>query len=143
MLPAAGIALIRRSDTFFIATANAHGADMSHRGGRPGFVRADASGTIAWPDFQGNNLFNTIGNLTADARAGLLFIDFERGDLLQLSGRVEVIWDGPERDGFAGAKRLLRFFTERHLFRQGRMPLRWRLCEVSPHLAATGVWGAQ
>jgi predicted pyridoxine 5'-phosphate oxidase superfamily flavin-nucleotide-binding protein len=134
------LALIRQSDTFFIATAVAHGADVSHRGGRPGFVQVDAQGVITWPDFQGNNFFNTIGNLLADRRAGLLFIDFERGDLLQLSGRAEVLWDGPEVERFQGAQRMLRFSTERFILRPRALPFRWSLCEASPHLEATGVW---
>jgi predicted pyridoxine 5'-phosphate oxidase superfamily flavin-nucleotide-binding protein len=146
-LPDAALALIRRCDTFFVATAAdvstgaAHGADVSHRGGKPGFVHVDAQGLITWPDFQGNNFFNTIGNLTADGRAGLLFIDFERGDLLHLSGHAQVVWDGPEVAAFSGAKRLLRFAAARHVFRPRALPLRWSLREQSPHLQATGVWG--
>ena len=145
-LPDAALALIRKADTFFIASAvdaahgAAHGADVSHRGGRPGFVRVDAQGNLAWPDFQGNNFFNTIGNLVADPRAGLLFIDFERGDLLHLSGRADVVWDGPELERFQGAKRLLRFASARYLYRPCALPLRWSLSEPSPHLAATGTW---
>lgn len=146
-LPEAAIALIRNADTFFIATASgasgdgAHGADVSHRGGRPGFVRLDAEGRLAWPDFQGNNFFNTIGNIVADGRAGLLFIDFVRGDLLHLSGRAEVDWDSEDVARVQGAKRVLRFTTERHVFRRHALPLRWILSEPSPHLEATGVWG--
>jgi predicted pyridoxine 5'-phosphate oxidase superfamily flavin-nucleotide-binding protein len=146
VMPDAALALIRRCDTFFIASAAetaqgmARGADVSHRGGRPGFAGVDAAGAIVWPDFQGNNFFNTIGNLIADPRAGLLFIDFERGDLLQLSGRAEVVWEGPEVARIEGAKRLLRFIPEHHVFRPGGMPLRWSLRESSPHLDATGTW---
>ena len=146
-LPAPALTLVRRADTFFIATAadkaygTAHAADVSHRGGRPGFVHADDNGTIAWPDFQGNNFFNTIGNIAADGRAGLLFIDFERGDLLHLSGRAETDWEGPDIARVAGAQRVLRFRTEHHVWRPGGLPLRWSLKEQSPHLDATGVWG--
>lgn len=145
-LPDTALALIRRADTFFIATGTvaangpAHAADVSHRGGRPGFVHVDESGMLGWPDFQGNNFFNTIGNLAADGRAGLLFIDFERGDLLHLSGTAGTDWDGPDIALIAGAKRVMRFRTERHVFRPGALPLRWRLKEPSPHLAETGVW---
>lgn len=145
-LPDAARTLVCQADTFFIASAAdagrgvPHGADVSHRGGRPRFVGIDAQGAMVWPDFQGNNFFNTIGNLIADPRAGLLFIDFAHGDLLQLSGRAEVVWNGDEVARFPGAKRLLRFFPERHVFRLGAMPLRWTLNEESPHLAATGTW---
>lgn len=137
-LPDAARTLIRQCDTFFIASAAGDTVDVSHRGGRPGFVQADADGVLMWPDFQGNNFFNTIGNLLVDARAGLLFIDFEQGHLLHLSGHAEVVWEGPRVEGFAGAKRMLRLITERHVFRQGVLPLRWALREPSPHLEATG-----
>lgn len=145
-LPDAAVALIRRADTFFIATGTrpengpVHAADMSHRGGRPGFVHVDDSAALAWPDFQGNNFFNTIGNLVTDGRAGLLFIDFERGDLLHLSGSASTDWEGSDVAHVLGAKRVMRFLTERHLFRPGALPLRWRLKEVSPHLEGTGIW---
>jgi uncharacterized protein len=143
-LPEAALALIRQADTFFIATATeasagaAHGVDVSHRGGRPGFVQVNAQGVMTWPDFQGNNFFNTIGNLVADGRAGLLFIDFEQGDLLHLSGHADVVWEGPEVAAFPGAKRLLRFVPTRHVFRPRALPLRWSLREPSPHLQAMG-----
>lgn len=146
VLPEEALALIRQSDTFFIATAAeastgaAHGVDVSHRGGRPGFVSADADGTLCWPDFTGNNFFNTIGNLEADGRAGLLFIDFAQGDILQMTGRGTVEWEGERLQQFAGAKRLLRFEARRWLLRKGAFPLRWALREQSPHLDNTGVW---
>jgi predicted pyridoxine 5'-phosphate oxidase superfamily flavin-nucleotide-binding protein len=145
-LPEAALALIRHSDTFFIATAAeasngaAHGVDVSHRGGRPGFVSAEADGTLCWPDFTGNNFFNTIGNLEADGRAGLLFIDFAQGDILQMTGRGTVEWEGERLRQFAGAKRLLRFEASRWLLRKGAFPLRWALQEQSPYLENTGVW---
>ncbi|MBV8519333.1 MAG: pyridoxamine 5'-phosphate oxidase family protein [Acidobacteria bacterium] len=88
-------AWIRGADTFFIGTAHPErGADASHRGGRAGFVRADAQ-RVAWDDFPGNNMFNTLGNLAVNPRCGLLFTDFAR--TLQLSGTAEIRWDGSER----------------------------------------------
>lgn len=116
-LDAAARRLIQDADTFFIASAHpaagtptstAEGVDVSHRGGRPGFVRVAADGTLTLPDFSGNRFFNTLGNLALDARAGLLFIDFEQGDLLQLIASAEIVWDGPELAAFEGAERLLR-----------------------------------
>lgn len=126
--PAAALELVAASDTFFIASVGENGADVSHRGGLAGFVQVDAEGLLSWPDFQGNNFFNTIGNLLADERAGLLFIDFERGNLLHLSGRAALHLDG---DG----RRMLRFTPAHWIWRPGAMPWRWRLREVSPHLA--------
>jgi len=141
--------LILGADTFFIATAypsgsesknNAHGVDVSHRGGKPGFVRVDDSVTLTAPDFSGNLFFNTIGNLTVNPRAGLLFIDFESGDLLYLAVEAQVIWEGAEVELYEGAERLLRF----HLIEMKRvtagLPMRWSAAELSPVLAQIGSW---
>jgi uncharacterized protein len=87
-------ALVAGADTFFIATWHpAGGADASHRGGRPGFVRVLDERTLEFPDYPGNNMFNTLGNLRGHPRAGLLFVDFPRGDLLQLTGHAQVQWE--------------------------------------------------
>jgi predicted pyridoxine 5'-phosphate oxidase superfamily flavin-nucleotide-binding protein len=98
------MALIRQADTFFIATASgvrdldgAGGLDVSHRGGPAGFVDldlADGRAVLTFPDFAGNGFFNTFGNLLQEPRAGLVFIDFARGHLLQLSALGLVGWDG-------------------------------------------------
>ena len=95
---------------------------------------------LSWPDFAGNNLFHTLGNLTRDPRASLLFVDFERGDLLCLHGRAEVIWTGAELAAFRGALRLLRFRLERGYAVDDALPLRARSAEPSPQLAGTGSW---
>jgi len=62
--------------------------DASHRGGEPGFVQVLDDNHLLWPDYAGNNHFNTLGNLLVDSRVGLLFVDFAGGHLLQLSGRT-------------------------------------------------------
>lgn len=91
--------LISAADTFFIASANlditagsARGVDVSHRGGAPGFVEIASDGTLIVADYSGNNFFNTIGNLISNPRAGLLFVDFESGDLLYLATHASVVW---------------------------------------------------
>lgn len=87
--------IIRRADTFFVATfADVDGqrrVDVSHRGGEPGFVELDADGRLVIPDYAGNMFFNTLGNIVASGKAGLLFPDFGTGNLLQLSGDAEVL----------------------------------------------------
>jgi uncharacterized protein len=89
--------LVQKADTFFLGTTHAeYGSDASHRGGPAGFVRADAH-TLWWPDFPGNNMFNSLGNLAVDPEAALLFIDFATGRVLQLSGTAEVQWADDER----------------------------------------------
>jgi predicted pyridoxine 5'-phosphate oxidase superfamily flavin-nucleotide-binding protein len=146
-------ALIARADTFFIASAfpqhaadgdeadpAAQGVDVSHRGGLPGFVRVGEDGVLTVPDFTGNRFFHTLGNLSVHPRAGLLFIDFESGDLLHLTATAEIVWDGPEVAAFEGAERLLRLRVEQVLRRPGALPLRWGGAEVSPHLVRMGHW---
>jgi predicted pyridoxine 5'-phosphate oxidase superfamily flavin-nucleotide-binding protein len=89
-------AWVRTSDTFFLATAHPQrGADASHRGGDPGFVTFDGT-RVVFTDYSGNNLFNSLGNLAVNPNCGLLFVDFESGATLQLSGRGRVEWE-PER----------------------------------------------
>ncbi len=103
-------AWIRSADTFFIGSAHAEGgADASHRGGRPGFVHIIGEDLLLFPDYSGNMMFQTLGNLAIDPRAGLLFIDFERGGTLQLTGKASIIWDEKIIASLPGAQRLLLF----------------------------------
>jgi predicted pyridoxine 5'-phosphate oxidase superfamily flavin-nucleotide-binding protein len=139
----AALALVRSADTLFIATAAAGGADVSHRGGRPGFVQASDGGgriVLTLPDFSGNNLFNTLGNIQAQPRAGLLFVDYTHGGLLQLSGSAQIVWDGEALRAFAGARRLLRIGVDAALWRPQALPLRWSAPRYAPQLEATGTW---
>jgi predicted pyridoxine 5'-phosphate oxidase superfamily flavin-nucleotide-binding protein len=117
-------ALVARSDTFFIASAHpGGGADASHRGGRPGFVRVLDDTTLEFPDYPGNNMFNTLGNLLGHPRAGLLFVDFEKGDLVQLTGRARVLWEPATA---------VRVAIEEVLETPGASSLRFELVEPSP-----------
>ncbi len=123
--------LISSSDTFFIATVHPKGgADSSHRGGLPGFVRFLDEDTLAFPDYSGNNMFNTLGNIDANPNTGLLFLNFERGDTLQLSGEACVIWDPARAAEFAGAQRVVEFRIEEIV--ENTVPLRWRFAAYSP-----------
>ncbi|MEO1685159.1 MAG: pyridoxamine 5'-phosphate oxidase family protein [Cyanobacteria bacterium J06631_12] len=139
--------MIAAADTFFIATANqdesagaARGIDVSHRGGQPGFVHINGS-SLTVPDFAGNGYFNTFGNIEVNPRAGLLFIDFENGTLLYLTGSAEVIWDGdPEIAAYAGAERLFRFQLTQGIRVEGSLPLSWSVPEYSRFLESTGPW---
>ncbi|MFI6576446.1 pyridoxamine 5'-phosphate oxidase family protein [Nocardiopsis sp. NPDC050513] len=98
--------LLRRADTFFVATASDTGAaDASHRGGNPGFVSVHSPRLISWPDYVGNAMFMTLGNLWVDGRAGLLVPDWETGDLLQITGTARVRW----ADDSPGARRSVEF----------------------------------
>jgi predicted pyridoxine 5'-phosphate oxidase superfamily flavin-nucleotide-binding protein len=138
--------LITGADTFFVASyIDRDGwrqVDVSHRGGKPGFVRLDDDGVLTIPDFTGNRFFNTLGNLLVNPKAGLVFVDFDTGDLLQLSGDAEVLLDSPETALFLGAERFWRFTPRRFVYRAKALPLRWTLREWSPNSLATGDWAA-
>ncbi|MFC4521021.1 pyridoxamine 5'-phosphate oxidase family protein [Cupriavidus pinatubonensis] len=123
-------ALIASADAFFVASyadrpEAGRQVDVSHRGGEPGFVRIDADGGLTIPDFAGNLFFNTLGNFMVNPTAGVTFADFDTGELLQMSGRVEVIVDSPEIAAFQGAERLWRFFPEKIVRREAALPMRW------------------
>ena len=116
---------IEAADTFFIASVHGHGADASHRGGNPGFVHATSPNELSWRDFPGNSMFLTLGNLSADPRAGLLFLDWTSGAVLQVTGRARTEFD-------AHGERTVRFTVEAVAETPGASPLRWTAPEYSP-----------
>ncbi|GJH19617.1 pyridoxamine 5'-phosphate oxidase family protein [Caballeronia novacaledonica] len=140
-------AMITGADTFFVASyfdrEDGHRqVDVSHRGGKPGFVRLADDGTLTIPDFAGNLFFNTLGNILVNGRAGLVFADFDTGDVLQLAGHAEVLLDSRETAAFQGAERLWRFTPRRIVYRAGALPLRWKARSegASPNSLMTGDW---
>lgn len=118
--------MIREADTFFIATHHLeHGADASHRGGLPGFVHiADPPQTLLIKDYPGNHMFNTLGNLVENKQTGLLFLDFEAGNLLQINGESTVHWEGTER--------FIHFKVRQVRSVIGGFPLQWEFGNYSP-----------
>ncbi|HVI27059.1 pyridoxamine 5'-phosphate oxidase family protein [Hansschlegelia sp.] len=139
-------AMIESADTFFVATYaerdDRRQVDVSHRGGKAGFVRVAADGTLTIPDFAGNLFFATLGNILLNGQAGLVFADFATGDLLQMTGDAEVILSSPEIAAFQGAERLWTFTPRRIVRRRGALPLRWTLRTDgwSPNSLMTGGW---
>jgi len=131
-LNAGDVTWIERADTLFIASGHrgeggsaSFGMDASHRGGDPGFVRIVNRTTLVLPDYAGNNHYNTIGNLTLDPRVGLVFVDFQTGGLLQLSGRATIDWDPARIAEYPGAQRLIEITIEQINELPGALPLRW------------------
>lgn len=123
---------IETTDTFFIGSYYpGTGADASHRGGDPGFVDVDGD-TIVYPDYPGNNMFCTLGNVEAHSRVGLLFVDFADGRTLQTTGTAEIIWDDDHMARYEGAKRLVEITVDRAIKLPNGNPLRWSLEERSP-----------
>jgi hypothetical protein len=135
-------ALLAAADTFFLAShdpdPDAGGVDVSHRGGPPGFLRRGADGRLWLPDYAGNFMFNTLGNLHRDPRCGLLVVDFATGDLLQLAAVAEVLW--PDRWSEldvpppAGAERMLALTPGAWRLRPARLPLAFGDPSPSPFL---------
>ena len=146
--------LIHASDTHFIASAcpgdssdPTAGCDISHRGGRPGFVRvapAEGGGSrLDIPDWSGNKHFNTLGNIAAEPRVGLLFVDWRSGDVLHVAGIAAVERGGPRVAAFPGAERLLSVSVTTWRLRKGALALREDTSvpvAMSPFLAATATW---
>ncbi|WP_096087676.1 pyridoxamine 5'-phosphate oxidase family protein [Agaribacterium haliotis] len=134
-------ALIRRADTFFIASRSAQfdsdwrsGMDVSHRGGLSGFVKCQA-GELLFPDFSGNRFFNTLGNIEIDARVGLFFPDFSSGDAVFICGRAEVDWQPGACAVYPGAERLVRVHIDAVLALANGLEMRGKLQQNSPFLA--------
>ena len=125
--------LISCADTFFIASAHPEGGtDASHRGGNPGFVRFLDENALEFPDYSGNTMFNTLGNIAANPSAGLLFLDFEGGGTLQLTGAARIVWDAVREARFTGAERVVEFQVQEVVETRGAVPLRWRFEGYSP-----------
>lgn len=119
------------ADTFFIGSGHladgigtSHGFDASHRGGAPGFVKVAADGSLQIPDYSGNNFFNTIGNLLRSPQVGLLFVDFERGGLLHITGRARIDWH-PAQSHDHNARRMIHVEIDGVVDRPSALSLRW------------------
>jgi predicted pyridoxine 5'-phosphate oxidase superfamily flavin-nucleotide-binding protein len=135
--------IIAAADMLFIASAflpeagaeRRYGVDVSHRGGKPGFVRIEPDGSLTIPDYVGNFAFNTLGNIDKDRRCGLLFIDFDNGHMLQLTANARIDWDAPEIRTVAGVQRLLRVQPTEVRLLPAAFPLRATPLDYSPNLA--------
>lgn len=123
---------ITSADTFFIASGYrgdgenaAFGMDASHRGGERGFVHVLSKTRLQFPDYAGNNHYNTIGNLVLDPRVGVLFMDFETGSLLQITGTASIDWESAQLTDYPGARRLVTIDIEEVIEILGAIGLRW------------------
>ncbi|WP_413732860.1 pyridoxamine 5'-phosphate oxidase family protein [Sodalis sp. RH20] len=136
--------LIAQADTCFVASA-AHvelaegGVDISHRGGKPGFIYLDDE-TLWIPDFRGNRYMNTLGNLLAQPRAALVFIDFAQGDILHLQGETRIVWQLASGENVQGAERYWCFKLVSAWRMRQALPWRGRNVEFSAATLRTGIW---
>lgn len=121
-------AFIAQADIFFIAFHTEGGADVSHPGGNSGFIRVLNANELVFPDYSGNDMFQTLGNISVKPHAGLLFIDFKRGSILQVTGKAYVLWDAACITEFPGVK----FQIDQVIEIAGACLLRWNFVEYSP-----------
>lgn len=139
-------ARVETADTFFIASRSLaidedprNGIDVSHRGGRPGFISV-TDGVLSFPDFRGNNYFNTLGNINVDNRVGLFFPDFETGHALFLTGEADVVWDDARVENYKGAQRIIDVRITKSVFAEHILPLKDEFIQAWPPLKRTNTW---
>lgn len=125
--------LVTSADTFFVATRSADGdADASHRGGNPGFVRVLDPTRLRWPDYSGNAMMMTLGNLHQEPATGLLVPDWDTGAALQITGTATVDWDPDAAAAeFPGAQRVVGFRVIEVVHRPNALPTGWTAAEAS------------
>ena len=122
--------LIGEADTFFLATyAPGHGADMSHRGGNPGFVTVVDDTHLSWPEYAGNRMYMSLGNLLSEPRCAIVFPDWSTGRTLHLRGRAFADWDARRAAGVPKAQCMVDFEVEEVVEIADGMPLHWRFGE--------------
>jgi hypothetical protein len=131
--------LIRKADTFFVASSNDSGdMDASHRGGAPGFVSIEDDGSLLIPDYAGNSMYNTLGNFIKNHSAGLVFPDFEKQRTLQLSGTVEVFWNMDDLQRAGGTGRFWKFYPRHWILLDNLKEFDWNFIEYSSFNPKTG-----
>ncbi|WP_211862323.1 pyridoxamine 5'-phosphate oxidase family protein [Neoroseomonas soli] len=125
---------------FFLATADAEGRpDCSFKGGDPGFARVVAPDLLAFPDYDGNGMFKSLGNISANPHVGLLFIAMEdRPRRLRVNGTARVVLDDPLMAEFEGAQALVRVTPEDIFPNCPRNIPRYALQEASPYVPRCG-----
>ncbi|HEX8547508.1 MAG TPA: pyridoxamine 5'-phosphate oxidase family protein [Cytophagaceae bacterium] len=123
------IDLIKKSDTFFVGSSDDNSnLDVSHRGGVPGFINVINESTIEIPDYEGNSMYNTLGNFLVNPNAGLLFIDFEGHKTLQMTGLSEINWDIKAE----GTVRAWKFSIKNWLLIENAKDFEWQFMNFSP-----------
>ncbi|SDG61214.1 hypothetical protein SAMN04487996_120134 [Dyadobacter soli] len=125
---------VRGADTFFVGSAHdPDHIDASHRGGNPGFVQILDDQTLLIPDFNGNSMFNTLGNLSVNPKAGLLFVNFETGESLQFTGHADLLFSEPGlNDLTGGTGRNWKFHLHSWRRQASLTGLTWTFLEYSP-----------
>ena len=124
---------------FFLASADAEGRpDCSYKGGDPGFVRVTGAGELAFPSYDGNGMFRSLGNVLVNPAVALLFIDFERPNRLRVNGRAFIADQDPLLESFVGAQLIVRVRAERIFPNCPRYIHRMSIAEASPYVPREG-----
>jgi predicted pyridoxine 5'-phosphate oxidase superfamily flavin-nucleotide-binding protein len=132
-------AFIESRTLFFLATADGEGRpDCSFKGGDPGFVRVTAPGELAFPSYDGNGMFRSLGNVLVNPAVALLFIDFERPRRLRVNGRASIDDADPLLPQFEGAQLVVRVRAERIFPNCPRYIPRMAVVEASPYVPREG-----
>ena len=132
-------AFIATQPFFFLATADAEGRpDCSFKGGDPGFVRITAPGELAFPSYDGNGQYRSLGNLLVNPAVALLFIDFENPKRLRVNGRASLSFEDPLLSRFRGAQAVVRVQAERIFPNCPRYIPRMQVLEASPYVPRAG-----
>ncbi len=132
-------AFIESRPLFFLATADAEGRpDCSFKGGDPGFVRVTAPGELAFPSYDGNGQFRSLGNVLVNPAVALLFIDFEQPKRLRVNGRASLLFEDPLLSEFRGAQAMVRIQADRIFPNCPRYIPRMQVLEASPYVPRAG-----
>jgi len=125
---------IKASDTLFIGSSDSESnLDASHRGGNPGFVEIIDDSTLKIPDYPGNSMFNTLGNFVSNPNAGLLFVDFNEGKTLQLTGNAEIVWcEEKTEEKTGGTMRFWIFLISKWVQIESLKGINWKFIDYSP-----------
>ena len=124
---------------FFLASADGEGApDCSYKGGAPGFVRVTGAGELAFPSYDGNGMFRSLGNVLVNPAVALLFIDFERPRRLRVNGRAFIAEGDPLLESCAGAQVIVRVRAARIFPNCPRYIHRMNVAEPSPFVPREG-----
>ena len=132
-------AFIESRQLFFLATADDRGwPDCSYKGGAPGFVRVTDHNELAFPSYDGNGMFRSLGNMLVNAAVALLFIDFDKPNRLRVNGRAFIVDDDPLLESFAGAQIVVRVRAELIFPNCPRYIHRMQQVEASPYVPRAG-----
>ncbi|KAG0316533.1 hypothetical protein BGZ99_006837 [Dissophora globulifera] len=133
-------AVIHQADCLFLSTRyidddlpdQTSGMDCNHRGGNPGFAQLRGN-KIIFPDYSGNRFFNSLGNLIHDNRIGLLFVNFDNGDLLHVTGRAELFFGKEAQEHYPHSKLCILVTVDDHFLRKDALPFTMSTKELSPY----------